>query len=126
MMGITTEAAPRIGRTQLPAVVRSFEAGDAARWEAFAAGCASATFFHRLGWRAIIEDVFRHRTHYLLAERGGEIAGILPLAQVKSRLFGHALVSLPFCVYGGPVASDPQAERALIDAAVALGQALGT
>ena len=126
MMGIATEAAPRIGRTQLPAVVRAFEPADAARWEAFAAGCASATFFHRLGWRAIIEDVFRHQTHYLLAERGGEIAGILPLAQVKSRLFGHALVSLPFCVYGGPAASDAQAERVLIDAAAALGQTLGT
>ena len=33
--------------------------------------------------------------------------------QVKSRLFGHALVSLPFCVYGGPAASDAAAERAL-------------
>jgi hypothetical protein len=48
--------------------------------------------------------VFRHRTHYLLAERGGEIVGVLPLAQVKSRLFGHSLVSLPFCAYGGVLA----------------------
>ena len=39
--------------------------------------------------------------HYLLAERGGAIVGVLPLAEVKSRLFGHALVSLPFGVYGG-------------------------
>ena len=61
-----------------------------------------ATFFHRIGWR---DD---HRAtcsatarHYLLAERGGAIVGVLPLAEVKSLLFGHALVSLPFCVYGG-------------------------
>jgi FemAB-related protein (PEP-CTERM system-associated) len=125
MMGIATEAMPRIARTSVPVVVRGFAAADAGRWDAFAAGCADATFFHRLGWRTIIEDVFRHRTHYLLAERGDEIAGILPLAQVKSRLFGHALVSLPFCVYGGPAASDAVAERALVDAAVALGQTLG-
>ncbi len=35
---------------------------------------------------------------------------MLPLAEVKSRLFGHALVSLPFCVYGGPAAADGDAE----------------
>ena len=80
-------------------------------------GCPRATFFHRSGWRAILEDVFRHRTHYLLAERSGEVTGVLPLAEVRSRLFGHALVSLPFCVYGGPASDEPQASSALIDEA---------
>src|SRR5215831_9321925 len=92
--------------------VRPFGPGDAARWERFVDQCHEATFFHRIGWREIIEGVFRHRTHYLIAEQRGEIVGILPLAEVKSRLFGHALVSLPFCVYGGPAADDPPAERA--------------
>jgi FemAB-related protein (PEP-CTERM system-associated) len=65
--------------------------------------------------------VFRHRPHYLLAERNGDLCGVLPLAEVRSRLFGHALVSLPFCVYGGPVADDSSVEQALIARAVALG-----
>ena len=104
--------------------VRPFEAGDAPRWERFVEGCADATFFHRAGWRDILEDVFRHRTHYLLAERDGVVCGVLPLAEVRSRLFGHALVSLPFCVYGGPAASDALADAALIDAAASLGRSL--
>jgi FemAB-related protein (PEP-CTERM system-associated) len=49
---------------------------------------------------------------------------VLPLAEVKSRLFGHALVSLPFAVYGGPVADDREAADALIDAAVARAEQL--
>ena len=106
-------------------VVRRFDDGDAPRWEAFVRDCAEATFFHRLAWREIIEDVFGHRTHYLVADSGEEIVGVLPLAEVKSRLFGHALVSLPFCVYGGPVASSVEAERALIEAAAALARVLG-
>jgi FemAB-related protein (PEP-CTERM system-associated) len=105
-------------------VVRGFAVGDAARWEAFVQRCPNATFFHRIGWREVIEDVFRHRTHYLIAERSEEVAGVLPLAEVKSRLFGHALVSLPFCVYGGPAANDPEADRLLIDAAVTLARSL--
>ena len=56
--------------------------------------------------REIIESVFRHRTHYLVARRNGEVCGVLPLAEIRSRLFGHSLVSLPFAVYGGPAADD--------------------
>ena len=104
--------------------VRQFTSGDERPWDAFVAGCRDATFFHRAGWREILERVFRHRTHYLLAERNGALCGVLPLAEVRSRLFGHALVSLPFCVYGGPVASDAVAENALIDAAADLGRRL--
>jgi hypothetical protein len=37
MMGIATEAVPRVGRNQWPVVVRGFEPADATRWEAFAA-----------------------------------------------------------------------------------------
>ena len=56
-------------------------------------------------WRDVIARAFNHRTHYLIAEQDGDGgAGVLPLAQVRTRLFGHTLISLPFCVYGGPVA----------------------
>src|SRR5438477_3015578 len=105
-------------------VVRHCEVADVAAWEAFVNRCPDTTFFHRIGWRDIIEQVFRHRTHYRIAERRGEIVGILPLAEIKSRLFGHALVSLPFGVYGGPAADDSDAERALIDAASRIARSL--
>ena len=104
--------------------VRPFDESDAARWDRFVLGCDAATFFHRIGWRQILAQELKHRPHYLLAERGGAIRGVLPLAEVKSRLFGHALVSLPFAVYGGPAAVDDEAERALIDAAVELAASL--
>ena len=105
--------------------VRAYEPGDAARWDAFVASCAEATFFHHSGWREVIESVFGHRTHYLLAARGERIVGVLPLAEVKSLLFGHALSSLPFAVYGGAAVSEPQARAALHQAAVELAARLG-
>ena len=81
--------------------VRPALSSDAARWEAFVAACPDATFFHRIGWREIYQSVFKHRTHYLLAERAGEVVGVLPLVELRSLLFGHSLSSLPFAVYGG-------------------------
>jgi FemAB-related protein (PEP-CTERM system-associated) len=108
--------------------VRTLAAGDraeAARWDAFVAGCNAATFFHRSGWGQVIAEVFRHRTHFLYAQRAGRIEGVLPLAHVRSFLFGNALVSLPFAVYGGVVAETTEAAVALENEAQALGERLG-
>lgn len=105
--------------------VRPFEQADEARWEAFVADCPEATFFHRIGWKRVIEQGLGHRCRYLLAERDGRIEGVLPLAEVRSRLFGHQLVSSPCCVYGGVAASSAPARQALLDAAVAEAEGLG-
>jgi FemAB-related protein (PEP-CTERM system-associated) len=98
---------------------------DLARWEAYVATAPSATFFHRAGWQTILRDVFRHRCHFLYVERNGHICGILPLAQVKSLLFGNSLISLPFAVYGGVVADDGAAAAALEAEADRLARELG-
>ena len=101
------------------------DAPSSARWDAFVLSCPQATFFHRAGWQRVIGRVFRHRTFFLYAERGGRIEGVLPLAQVRSWLFGHSLASLPFAVYGGVAATDPAAADALEREAQRLARELG-
>ena len=98
-------------------------AGD--RWDAFVMGCPQATFFHRAGWQRVLRGVFKHETHYLYAERDGQVRGVLPLVHVNSLLFGRALVSLPFAVYGGVAASDESATLALESEAQRLAVRLG-
>lgn len=105
--------------------VHRYQDGDSAAWEAFVFACPDATFFHRIGWREILEEVFNHRTHYLIARRAGQIVGVLPLARVKSLLFGNALVSLPFAVYGGVAATDSAAAAALHQSAIELAREIG-
>jgi FemAB-related protein (PEP-CTERM system-associated) len=107
-----------------PLVIKSLTAADRPRWDAFVDACREATFFHRAGWQEAIETSFGHQTHYLLAERGGEICGVLPLVHVKSRLFGQSLVSTAFCVYGGPACVDDEARAALDAKAIALAHSL--
>jgi FemAB-related protein (PEP-CTERM system-associated) len=94
------------------------------RWNAFVLSSPEATFFHRAEWQTILRDVFRHPTYYLYAERDDEIQGILPLAHVKSLLFGNALVSLPFAVYAGIAANTPDAVTPLESAAQDLARKL--
>ncbi|MGH8280183.1 MAG: FemAB family XrtA/PEP-CTERM system-associated protein [Gammaproteobacteria bacterium] len=104
--------------------IRRLASGEEERWDVFVKDTPQATFFHRAAWRGVIEQALGHRTHYLCAEQRGEITGILPLAEIRSRLFGHALISTPFCVYGGIVARDSDSEAQLTRAAAALADEL--
>ncbi len=97
---------------QIKRLALADEAG-ARLWDDFVTACPEATFCHRAGWQRVIATAFRHDTHFLYAERDGRITGVLPLARVKSLLFGHALVGLPFAVYGGVAATDEASAAAL-------------
>ena len=97
-------------------VVRPLDKASEADWDRFVHAIPSGTFFHRAGWARVIETAFNHATHYSFTERDGAITGVLPLARVKTLLFGDTLISNPFCVYGGPLAADAESEAALTDA----------
>jgi len=105
--------------------IRPANAQEAARWDAYVLAHPAGTFSHRFGWKRIIEHTYGHTGHYLLAEQDGRLGGVLPLGEIKHLLFGHALISVPFCVAGGVLADTPEVQRALEDAATALAQQLG-
>jgi FemAB-related protein (PEP-CTERM system-associated) len=91
-------------------------AGTDAEWDRFASAQAGFTHFHRIGWRGVIESAFGHECLYFAARSAGSLTAVLPLVRVRSRLFGHYLVSMPFLNYGGPLGSDQGIAR-LVDAA---------
>lgn len=108
-----------------PLRVRELLPGEDARWDAWVRAHEHGTFFHLSGWRKVVEDTFRHRPFYLVAERGKDWAGILPLFWVKSLFLGKNLISTPYAVYGGPLAADAEAATALRRAAAEQGRELG-
>jgi FemAB-related protein (PEP-CTERM system-associated) len=99
-----------------PLTLGLMQAQDRARWDAFVHACPDATFFHLSGWQRVIEQSFAIKTWFYYAEQDGRIVGVLPLSEVNSRLFGHSLGAMHFCVYGG-VAAESDAARALLDGA---------
>lgn len=97
---------------------------DIIRWDAFVDQCERGSFFHLSGWKQIVEQVFKHKSHYVYAEQDGSIVGVLPLVEQKSFLFGHTLVSTPFCVYGGAASDSDDVMLFLEDKAIELAQQL--
>lgn len=99
--------------------------GTAAEWDAFVRGREGSSFCHLAGWRDVIEGELGHPCTYLVArDADGRWAGVLPLVRVRSLLFGHYLLSMPFLSYGGPLGS-PGARRALSEEATRIAGETG-
>jgi FemAB-related protein (PEP-CTERM system-associated) len=108
-----------------PQTLHLLQPHERARWDAFVRSCPDATFFHLSGWQKVIEESFGIKTWFYYVQQDGQIQGVLPLAEIKSRLFGHSLGAMPFCVYGGVAAIDDGARLLLDEAADKLARELG-
>ena len=83
-------------------------------WDSYVGDHEASTAFHFSSAVAIGSAVFGLKTYYLTAfDRDGKTAGILPLVEQSSMLFGRFLSSLPFVTYGGILADNQEAELAL-------------
>lgn len=96
----------------------------ASRVDTFVLAQPDCTPFHRPQWSRAVANGTGHKPHYLVAEQGGAIVGVLPLSHVRSPLFGSALVSAAFAVGGGILALTLQAADALAREAEALAARL--
>ncbi len=75
--------------------------GEDARIDAFVRTAPEATPFHLTAWSRAVEKGCGQRARFLIAEQAGQIVGLLPLTEMRSPLFGKALVSAGFAVGGG-------------------------
>ncbi|RZF66508.1 FemAB family PEP-CTERM system-associated protein [Sphingomonas populi] len=102
------------------------DAAEAARIADFVRAHPEGTPFHLPAWSLAVARGCGQRSHTLIAERGdGSIEGVLPMTEVRSRLFGRALVSNGFAVGGGILAGSDAAAGVLAEAGWALALKLG-
>jgi serine/alanine adding enzyme len=106
-------------------IVELANARREAEWQTYIEGAPHASLYHALEWREVLQRAFGHRSWYLMAQDNGRTRGVLPLVEMKSSLFGHFFVSLPFLDYGGILADTPECEAALATAAADLAAKRG-
>jgi FemAB-related protein (PEP-CTERM system-associated) len=100
-----------------PIGVRVAGDADRATLAPFVRAHPDATPFHLPEWSDAVAAACGQRAHVLVAEYAdGTIAGVLPLTEMRSPLFGRALVSCGFAVDGG-VLGDIEAVEPLASAA---------
>lgn len=69
-------------------------------WDGYVRSSPTATVYHQIGWKKIIEDSFGHKAYYLMAKENGTVKGILPLFLIRSKISGRVLVSIPQFIAG--------------------------
>ena len=104
--------------------IKQLSIADFVQWDDYVKKHHKGSFFHLSGWKTVIEKSFNHTCYFLYAHHDNQITGVLPLVEVKSKLFGHALISTPFCVYGGAIADNNEIVRQLEKEACQLAEQL--
>ena len=87
-------------------------------WDDFVRRTERSSFCHLSGWREILSDTLGAECLYRAAVGQDGLQGILPLVRVRSRIFGHYLVSLPFLNEGGPLGSAVACQHLVDDAVI--------
>ena len=85
-----------------------------AQWDAFVRAHPQGSPFHLSAWGKAVTACFPHQSYGFAVCEGGEIRALLPLFLVRKLMGGRALLSVPYAVYGGPLAQDAQSLAALL------------
>ena len=103
-----------IPKSGAPVRVLPFSEDIDAEWNRFVFAHPYGSFFHQTAWKRVMEKTYRYEPYYFYAQSGGRITGVAPAFLTTGWVTGRCLISLPFAVYGGICASDPESERLLI------------
>ncbi len=86
---------------------------EEADWDDYVGECPTASPFHLFPWKRVMEQTYGYASHHLAAKQAGRIEGVLALFEVRSRLVGNYVTTLP----GGVCTQNPEAAELLIDRA---------
>ena len=90
--------------------------GEEDAWDAFLLANPGGLLYQSTSYRDLLLDLLDCEAEYLVARQGGEIRGVLPIMWAGDA-GGRVCNSLPFYgSHGAPLAADPDAESALIQA----------
>ena len=131
-------------------LIKYLNSNEQDSWNSYVYYFAYSNLYHLSGWQRVVENTYGHKSFYLMAINdnphlvhrntkqktihqtsavgselnGNLIVGTLPLVHLKHSLFGNSLISMPFFDSGGILADNAESEKALLAAAIKLGQKL--
>ena len=103
--------------------VETIESSLRKDWDAFVLSHPLSIAWQSFGWSEVVAKHYPLRFYPLAAiEEGGKLSGVLPLYRLLDRKGPPTLISVPFAVAGGIVATNQEAEHALLQHAIELAK----
>ena len=128
MMGAAAVVATARSSTTMPVRIAVTEVDPLADpgWDRFVRAHPDGRAHHLSAFAHVLEVAYRCVPRYLAArDEAGALVGVMPLVEHRGALRGARLESLPKLRRGGPLARDPAAWQALVEAACERASALG-
>jgi len=91
---------------------------DWAQWDDYISGHPNGTLYHLGPWKRVIEKTFNIEADYYVAQVDEKVCGVLPLFRIETFFNAVRIVSIPYAVYGGILADNPEIETALLEYAI--------
>lgn len=88
------------------------------RWDAYVSRHPRGSVYHSSSWMEVLKRTFGYRPICFMAVNGNEVVGCAPFAEVRSRLTGSRLASLPFSDYCEILSDNLYTERAILEAVI--------
>lgn len=85
------------------------------QWNAYVDAHPQGRVYQRIEWKDITELAFGKKSLHRIVISDGEIQGILPVIHFHTFLVGRQLISLPYVNYGGPLWSNDQAKKLILN-----------
>ncbi len=93
--------------------------GAVREWDDFVNAHPRGTLYHQKTWQDVSGKVFGHpNEHFIARNKAGVLCGVLSVIRLRSPLFGHFGVSLPYVNFGGALGDSEHEESALMAAAI--------
>jgi FemAB-related protein (PEP-CTERM system-associated) len=86
---------------------------DSDYWDKVVSSNPSGSYFHSSSWIDSVCQVYHLKSFKIVSATSNGPSGYLPIVEIKSRIFGHRLISTPFCEYGGIVILPSSADKPL-------------
>jgi len=103
-------------------VTRFMKTEDAPNIRSYVESNESATIYHTLDWKEIIESTYRYALRVIVCMIDNRVAGVLPLAQFRNYRGQKKIVGLPFSHFVQPLYSSIEALNALLSFAETTAQ----
>lgn len=110
----------------MPLNIKIADSFDQQRWDQYVLNHPNGIAYQLFAWKEAVEQAYKFKSFYLIAQTNNKITGILPLIHIKLPFLPGNLVSLPYCDAGGPLADSSAIERKLILKALTISKHLKT
>lgn len=105
--------------------VRQAGQKDQIIWDNYVLSNTCSSPYHLWAWKLSVEQAYKHKSIYLIAENNEKIAGVFPLFNLRLPGLINELTALPYCDVGNCIADSVSGQNKLLNQGRGIASQMG-